>query len=395
MAVGTALVAVTFIPYSEPLPAYLHGAQELLATGHISDHHSPGYMLFLALALKTFGAAGILLFQAGLFVVLCAIAFAVLRQLHLAPVLCWLGTLPVMLHPTLVVNITRISDNNLTVVLLLCLVSMLLRIKKSGFGWSTTLAGGLVCVAMLLVRPNMISLLPVGMFITWHDHRALWTTVVRWTVILVVGVLGALVVNHASKGVWQVSDPYYVAYTLHNGTNPRSAETLLRETTGEYSTFEALEDEGILDLQAFSKDQQTELLLSLSWRFVRDNPFAYGALLGTKILNFFRPDYRRINSGGFGPSLVIGCIQTLLATPALIWMVLRLRTRRHIRWDAGLYGVLLLPMYLLPFVLTYSEPRYRWPIDVLLLLEAAYLVSQTAAASFGARPAPQYSLDQV
>jgi hypothetical protein len=376
LAATIAVAAAAWLPASEPLPGYLQGARELLATGQIVDHHSPGYMLLLALAITVSGTHGILILHGILFVLVCATALRILRALELPPAICALGVLPVALHPTLVINITRISDNNISVLLLLCFVWMLLWVRKRGLGWRGVAAGGLLCGAILLIRPNLLTVVAAGVVATWRHDGRLWPAISRWIAIVAIAAIGALVTTYWCRGVWQLSDPFYAAYTFHNGTNPRAARAFLYETTGEYSTFAALKDEGIHDLYALSKDEGRRVLLRSSWRFIREHPLDYAALLVVKGFNFFRPDYRRVNTGDFGPWLIVGGMQSVMALPVVVWLALKWRTRHLVRWDEGLYASLLLPLYVLPFVALYAEPRYRWPVDILLLLESAFLLTR-------------------
>jgi hypothetical protein len=96
-------------------------------------------------------------------------------------------------------------------------------------------------------------------------------------------------------------------------------------------------------------------------------------------MNFFRPYYRRGERGAMAWAATL--VQTLAALPVVVWGVLRWRARGRVRWHDGLMAVVLLPLFALPFVLTNVEPRYRWPLDVVLLLESVWLVGAARTSS--------------
>lgn len=363
--------AVWLSPFAQPLYFYLDSAQEWLATGRMTDHHAVGYPLLLVVGLASGGLAGVLWLHAAVLVAMAGLAFRLLRALGLGPVWSLAGALPVALHPLFVVNVTKISDNNVSVLLLLLLAGLLVRTRRCSLRWRDVPWTAAFFGALLLVRPNLALLFGLGPLVAWSQRAGGRVAFGPWLTAVAGAFLLTLGVNAAVQGRWQLSDPYYVAYTFHNGNNPRAAEHMLRHTIGEYSTYRALEDEGIpyVDVE---KQSLTPVFWRLSAEFIREHPGAYLQVLGVKLLNVFRPNYVGGDRGRL--SGLVTVVQTLAALPILVWAVLRWRTRKAVPWHAGLLAVAILPLYVLPFVVFNAEPRYRWPLDALLILESAWLV---------------------
>jgi hypothetical protein len=372
-AVAAAWLAVLVVPYAEPLFFHLDAARELLATGRITDHHAPGYALLLAAALHAGGLAGVLTLHALVLAAATGMAWRVVRAAGLPPLACLGGALTVALNPILVANVTKISDTDLSVLLLLAVVAGLMRVRDTGLRWGHAVPAATLGAVVLLVRPNLALLAPVALWLglRGRDAGGRTTAASVWVASVVLSAGIALSVNAAVTGAWRLSDPYYLAYTFHNGTNPRAAEHILRDTIGEYSTYRALEDEGI-EYARLSKEELTPIYWRLGVEFVTQHPWRYAGLLGAKALNFFRPYLR---PGRDGPAAIVATVvEVVLALPVVVWGVLRWRARGAVPGTGLLLAAVVLPLYVLPFVLINSEPRYRWPIDTLLVLESVVLL---------------------
>ncbi len=218
-AATIAVVALRVLPDSEPLPIYLESAKELLATNHISDHHAPGYAIALAGAIAIGGSGAIGWLHGFLYLALVALSFGLLRAVRLSPVWCVVGAMAVALHPMMVMTLTRISDNNLGSLLLLLFVAILVGITKRGVTSVRLVTAGVVGGALALVRVNALSLFFVLMLVVLHSRRRLLPAIGLTSAALSLALVTTLIVQHRVRGVWQLSDPYYGAYTLHNGTN--------------------------------------------------------------------------------------------------------------------------------------------------------------------------------
>jgi hypothetical protein len=58
-----------------------------------------------------------------------------------------------------------------------------------------------------------------------------------------------------------------------------------------------------------------------------------------------------------------------------VWAVLRWRCRHLISASGGLLVIPMLVLYFAPFVATNTDPRYRVPMDVVLIIDSALCLS--------------------
>lgn len=66
--------------------------------------------------------------------------------------------------------------------------------------------------------------------------------------------------------------------------------------------------------------------------------------------------------------------QTALAFPALLWFIVRIKNWKGQGVFAdGLMTSLFVALYLAPYALMVSDPRYRLPLDVFMILDLASL----------------------
>lgn len=276
----------------------------------------------------------------------------------------WLGAvagLAVALNPILVANVTKISDNNLATLLLLLLVLVVLHARDRASSIGAMFQTTLLFAAVLLVRPNMALLfLPI-----------LWFSIRRSAAVLA-AVAIAMTVNAWSTGHWRVSDPFYVAYAFSNGNNPHALETVRSGVSAESTTAETLEDAGV-DQRMLTKEESTRLFWRTSIAFIRDHPGDYVTLRAAKLASFFAPYFRRGRSGLMRTAAGWGAIG--MALPIVVWIFLRIWRRHGWTWSSGLMAAIVVPLYMAPFLLINAEARYRWPLDVVLILESLALIA--------------------
>jgi hypothetical protein len=128
--------------------------------------------------------------------------------------------------------------------------------------------------------------------------------------------------------------------------------------------------------------------MQMGQKFMHDHPSRYVALEGLKILNLFRPDYRNVNNS-FVPKAVAHGMHTLIAALVPVWLALRLLGRKKYGMTDGLMLIPLLVLYFAPFVATNTDPRYRIPADILVILDSVLCVaaiSQERAADIAEAP---------
>jgi hypothetical protein len=366
------VVAAAIVPFSMPTPIYWQSALELIGGRPITDHHNVGYTLFIVLPLWAAGVRGVIVAQWLLYVVVVGLCWRLLARSNVAARFSLLGVLAISLHPYVWAGIKRIVDSNLAVFLLLTLIAVVSRpMRGRPFAW---LWQGVLFGASLLVRPNFMFLAPL--FFLVPRFKARWPTksaLAYAACVCMVGVFVAGGVNRAILGRFQLVDPYYSAYGLHNGNNPYSKKHFLHYLTGEYSTAEALEADHI-DLAPLDKAERTRILLELSSSFILSHPLEYAELVFIRTGVFFAPDFRRTTTHGslFTPFFYVA--QVVMALPVLAWLFLQFRTRRTDVFK-GLAAPVVAAFYVLPFSLLYADPRYRLPLDILLILDCTVLAA--------------------
>jgi hypothetical protein len=180
--------------------------------------------------------------------------------------------------------------------------------------------------------------------------------------------------------------PRYGAYTTFIGNNPYSEEAFLGSLNGEPSYLPAVAAAAAegrsppggplgLDLENYS-DQTPEFdryLMAEAKRFVAERPAEALRLVGVRFVTLFRPDLRMVNRSSTGAgSWLLTAVQVGMALVPLVWLAARLLAvfrRRPVGWALPA----LVGLYLLPFLLTNADPRFRLPADFLMLLDLSVI----------------------
>lgn len=356
------------------MPAHFDLAQEVLQGSPIGYTGYPiGYPAFLVLALKCGGLEGVFVAQALLYLGILLLAYRILRSLGVEErVAFWVSGL-LGLHPYLILNIKRIVDSNLAVFLMVAFVYALMELRKKGLHLIGAVGCGLLFGYMVLDRQNMLSVLPLA-FVALFYRRKRHPKEILLVGLLALTALGTMaMVTIPIKGRFSVLQTYYGAYNFFAGANPHTFSELIRNYDAEYSIGPALADLGLPSVSFGRSDPKWKTLyLRLGTDYIRQHPWKYGGLTLFKILTFFRPDYRRSSVSGLAPSSVVLLVQTLLALPLPVWLYTRWRTRGVVTPLQGPMAVPLFFLWLIPFAFSNVDPRLRLPMDVVLILDAAY-----------------------
>lgn len=370
-----ALIAVR-IPAQAPMPNYLHDIQLWAASGHIEDTFTPlAYPLFAGPAYRLFGTAGIVVLQAALYVGLVLLAIRILDQLGLPAAWAAFGSLAVAFHPELALSVPKVWDVDLSVFLLLLFVFLALRLQNSRPSLWSSLAIGAALGAGTFCRPNYCLLAAAFCYALLTDRPPVRTiagslvsaAAAAWLVFALFGML-----SHGS-----VFFPRNGPYNLFAGNNPHSADALLHRLNGEPSILPAFTQEyprplpNLADPNVFFEEQYEGFYKRASAEFLQQHPLEETELVGIKLFTLFRPDTK------VHPLLSKqGAMKALLALPAATVLLLLLMPGhptldRHDRLLLVVYAC-----YVLPFLITNSDPRFRIPLDALLLLHAVRIVSR-------------------
>ncbi|HWE00127.1 MAG TPA: hypothetical protein VG345_13845, partial [Bryobacteraceae bacterium] len=172
------------------------------------------------------------------------------------------------------------------------------------------------------------------------------------------------------KGRFVVFDSYYGAYSFANGAHEHAAEGAIRDYNGEMAMPQSVRE---LGLPFYGLDRNDPVIadeyMRMGMKFIHDHPVRYAMLEALKTANLFRPDYRNVDNS-FVPKFVAYAMHTLIAALVLAWAGLRWLVRKHYGIADGLMLLPLAALYLVPFIATSTDPRYRIPLDVLFIVDS-------------------------
>ncbi len=369
-----AAAALRFVPFSTPITAGHLRVLEDLIHGHRVPYtpYALGYYVFSAVAVRFAGWSGLFVAQALVYAGIVFTGYLILRELGLRRIAVW-GALA--FYPNMPLNIKRYVDTEVISFFLVMYVYFMVRLKRRGPSEAYAVTGGLLAGLMLFLKPNLMSVLPLTALLFW---RAPSESVGKKLAYL--GTMGATALTVLTAGIvplkgrFVVFDPLYGAYTFYNGTHHRAVEGILSDYNGELSTPAAMQDLGIPFVHM--EDRSHPEMVATYWRLGREyisaHPAEYGLLLGLKVVNLFRPDYRNPGARPFASGRLVMGMQTLIACIFPMWGFLRWRCRQLLGWTDGLLAVPFLLLYLFPFVLTNTDTRYRVPFDGVLILESVF-----------------------
>ena len=377
-ALFSTVVAVK-VPLTFPITGYFPQALEWAARGRIADTFTPqAVQLFLGPALRLGGIPAILGLQALLQVTLAAICYLILRELRLPPDWAAYGSLPVAINPEFLLSVSKIWDLTLSAFLLLLFVLCCLRIVRNGLLLSVklTAAIGLVSAAAIFCRPNLIFLLPAVPMVMLHGRPSLsWRTLYgHLAAFLVVFAAGFSVLGILSHG-----SPFFPRngpYNLYAGHNPLSETALLVHLNAEFSLAPkfALTHPGRPVTDLYSPEMGS-YFVHQSILFARPHPAEEFKLVVVKLYTLFRPD-TKLHPLSSAP----GLMKVLLALPAVLLLAAFLLPGRP---PLSFEDYLLLTvelLYIVPFLITNSDPRFRITLDALLLLHLVSLIYRRRSA---------------
>jgi hypothetical protein len=395
LASAMALVVVFAIrPSLAGTPLRLAVVNDLLAGRSIAYTPYPvGYPLFAALSMKAMGMRGLAMAQAVLYVATVLFAWLTLNGFGARRRLCAVGAIAIALYPNLLFAITRFVDTVPSCFLLAAFAWLLMRLRRDGLSLANALTSGVLFGLTLMTRPNGITLAPIALWAAFAGRKTGGREIGRagLAAAVSIAILAAAIVP--LKGRLVVFDRYYGAYTFANGTHEHAAEGILRDYNGEMTMPESVREMGLPFYGLERNDPAiADEYIEIGRKFIHDHPARYAALEGLKIANLFRPDYRNVNNSVV-PKVAAHAMHTLIAALVPAWLALRLVARKKYRAQDGLILIPLLILFLAPFVATNTDPRYRIPADILIILDSVLCVAATSsAAETPMKPAAQLAV---
>jgi hypothetical protein len=366
-----AIALRTHVTY--PMPGYQADTVEWAATGHVADTFTPlAYPLFAGPAYKLAGDHGIVLLQILLQLALAAVCYLLLRELRLPPSWSAYGSLPVALFPDLILSVTKLWDLTLGTVLFLLFVLACLRIAHSVAAptLKLTAIAALIFAAAIFCRPNLILLFPILLILLFLRRTNLRPAraAAHAAIFLITTIAGFSLLGIASHG--STYFPRNGPYNLYAGHNPQTKAALLNHLNAEYSLipdfYATHPGEPVPD---FYSPQIGATYNQRSIDFTLHHPVEEIKLLFLKLFIFFHPDTKL--HALFSP---FGLVKSFLALPIFLFLAaLLLPGRPRLTFDDKLLFAFEV-VYILPFLLTNSDPRFRTPLDALLLLHLVSLL---------------------
>ncbi len=353
------------LPVTYPEGDFVLNVLDVARTGHVSSTFTPdAYPYFAGVAYKLAGVRGFLLEQVVVYLLLGGAVLWLVRLLAGGRGAVLICSVLICLHPDILSSIPRVWDTELTSLLLMGFaVLCVLIFREPSIG--LLLAVSTVWGVGLSVRPNFaLLILPVVYLLV---RQRLWVVktlgVAAWAVVV------ALCVNRLAHG------SFYVAqngpYNFFAGANPYTQAALLRLYNAESSVPQALAALGLhvsydYDL-ALSSTYTHEGLL-----FVRSHPLTWLWLGVIKLITLLRANTKSHAMWTPGWLVQMG---TTVCVPvwggAVVWV-------RRIE-PVDKLVMLVEASYILPFLLTNSDPRFRPPLDVLVLAHAASMILRQLA----------------
>lgn len=357
-------------PFSKPMSNYWTDASVIARTGWLGQRFTPsGYPFTMALSLALMPAhpqIGFALEQGVFHLLLVLLLWLVMRRLHASPAAALWGTLLLQADPDLLLSVEKVWDVAFSTWLLLLIAWLALRALQDG----ATLADCCWLAAALgycsFDRPNYIFLVPALVGAVWFARRRVRNSNLQWVrpvvaagLILCVTYMGLSLLTYR-----EVRTPENGAYNLFAGNNQFSRAALLEHLNAEPSIVPALAADGIL-LQNGNPAYASLIPFyrQASRRFAWHHPLQELTLVGIKFWTLLRPDTKVHPLWS-----VAGMGKLSLAMFVPVWLFAVVSTKRG--------GSPLLPgdwlvlamaaLYILPFLMTNADPRFRTPLDILV-----------------------------
>jgi hypothetical protein len=368
------LFAGLSLPWVAPMPGYFVDVKVWAASGHIADTFTPlAYPLFLGSVYRLAGVPGCIVLQGVLQVGIAAVCFLFLRMLGVSPLWSMLGSLPVGLHPDLLSSVCKGWDVGLATFLFLLLVVLAFEVSRAGLPSLVWLSAGLGVVsgAAIFCRPNYAFLLPVVFVEFWKRRSSVPLGSLCRAIAISTGLGCATfaLLGVASHG--SVFFPRNGPYNLYAGHNPRTLSMLLTRLNAETSLVETyFEAHPGNDLTVLYDPQLGPYYVRQTILFAREHPGTELALIPAKLFTLFRPDTR--NHALLSLDGIAKCITALPVFLVAGMLILARRGRTLQAYDMFLMAIEV--AYILPFLITNSDPRFRIPLDVLLIVHFTSLL---------------------
>lgn len=374
-AVILAIFAMWFWHFETPMPAYWRDAQEFARIGRISGTFTPDfYPAVLGTGIVWFGKAGVFVVQGSFYVFSVLTVYLIFRLLHLPPKTGAQATGLIALCPDLLTSISKIWDTEVVCTVVLGMAACLLLLLRAGPRKPLLVLAGIYLGLGIALRPNFpVMVLPLG-FAIWfavQNSDARISRTFRF-LLLAVTFTGATFysANHYAHGSFYL--PQNGPYNFFAGANKFTGTALLLDENAEPSIPMALGENEDTPVTADLHDPLLrEQYMDMGIRYIHDHPLRWSAVYSAlKVFTLFRPDTKvhRLRSA-IGVSRLLVSLGVPLWIAAFLWRM-RLRNLDTQDWILMALSV----VYVLPFIITNSDPRLGFPLLVLFWVHTIALV---------------------
>jgi hypothetical protein len=373
LVILTVTWAVVTVPFSTPMAGFWSDAVQFATTGHISSVFTPcGYPALLGLGFRAGGEGGVVAIQILLYGVIVGAIYSILRLLRVDRIMAMTAAGVLGLHPELVISIKKIWDTDITTLFLLLLCAALLVVLRHGLTPMRAAVTGILWGLSINVRPNFPALILPVAFAFWfapaYGNRVK-TLFVSGAVTLFSAAFAVVLVSILVHGSFYV--PQNGPYNFYAGDNAFTERALLVSLNAEPSIYPSLLAEGFgPDVNIYSPDLRP-YYIEHALLYIRRHPLQAAKLVFLKLGTLLRPDTKIYPLSSAG-----GMVKVFLALAIPLWAV-TLWVCRECPWGGEDWLFLaFLIAYVTPFLLTNSDPRFRIPLDILLLTHAIYRIAK-------------------
>jgi hypothetical protein len=378
---GTVAGTLVVVPFSWPMGGFWADAQQMAHSGHISSVFTPcGYPALLGVGVRFGGIHGAITIQLLIYIGILTAVYCGLRNLEVDRTTALVGACLLGFYPDIVISIKKVWDTDITTVFLLSLCAVLLLVLRRGLTPARALLAGTVWGLSINVRPNFPALvLPIA-FAFWFapvkGPRAR-TLVVSGIVTVAVAALAVFGISALAHGSFYV--PQNGPYNFYAGDNPFTQRALVGSLNAEPSIYPSLLAAGFESKVNVYDPGLRPYYMHHAVLYIRRNPSQALRLVFFKLATLLRPDTKIYPIASAG-----GAVKVLEALAIPLWLITLLVTRAYV-WAAGdrLFFVFVVA-YVGPFLLTNSDPRFRVPLDVLVLTHAIYRLTKVSPLRFWA-----------
>jgi hypothetical protein len=368
-----AIAMVCLLPVSVPMPAYLQDAQEYARTGRITDIFFPlGYAFFTGLSIRILGVHGPVALEVLLYLLIVISVWAIARKSGATPRASLIAALLAAIYPQLFASVVKVWDLEMAVLAMTLFMLLIVMLMREGPRFSLAVAIGLAFGAGLSQRPNMLLLVPLPIWYCFVSSAGWTRKLVTFATAGILTVVTLAAINTAAHGSFFL--PQNGPYNLAQGHNEFTTKVLLEDLTCEPTIAMILKADGI-DPVSFGNQPvkvQQQYYTHRALGFMRSHPLEELKITVAKLWTVFRPNTRIHDTLDVTTMLVI-CMSLIFPAWLAILVFRGFRTGLdRVDWMFVAATVL----YVLPFLITCSDPRYQIPLEICLLAHIAYMAGR-------------------